>query len=164
MARLLFHFNHLGGSRCAHPRALTYRLKVTLEPYENSVFDGDRRAHVMTIIKLYDQMSPDVRRALGWTPDMIAFGEGMLERDTKLYGPFDEDTVTANLLSAAKRGALSYHAPSAAPKKRSAPPNPAHAHSANGAAPAAPRSGPPEHAVKPGGDGDVGGPAHDRAV
>jgi hypothetical protein len=87
---------------------LNSRLKVTLEPYENSVFDGDRRAHVMTINKLYEQMSLAVRQALGWTPDMIAFGAGMLERDTKIFGPFDENTVISNLLSASNRGGLSF--------------------------------------------------------
>lgn len=88
--------------------ALNARLKVSLEPYENAVSSGDRRAHVMTIKLLYEQMSPDTRAALHWTPTMIVAADKMLEGDTKLFGPFSMDRVHSNLLNAVQRGGLSF--------------------------------------------------------
>ncbi|WP_283514248.1 hypothetical protein [Sphingomonas sp. 2R-10] len=88
--------------------ALAARMKVSLEPYENNVFSGDRRGHAMTINKLYDQMSPDTRIALGWTPAMMASNNRMLEGDTRLFGKFDEDIVMSNLFAATRQGGLSF--------------------------------------------------------
>lgn len=88
--------------------ALNARVKISLEPYENSVFNGDRRGHTMTINLLYDQMSPDARAALNWTPAMMASNNSMLEGDTKLFGKFSMATVLSNLLNAVQKGGLSF--------------------------------------------------------
>ena len=93
--------NYAGG-------ALGQRLKVVLEPYEYSVNNGDRRAHTMTIDKLWNQMTPATRKALNWTPTMMISNDSMLKGDTKIFGLFDENTVIDNLVNAAQRGGLSF--------------------------------------------------------
>jgi hypothetical protein len=99
---------HAGG-------ALAFRMKVALEPFENAVDSGDRRGQAMAINLLYDQMSPAVRQALGWTPVMMVANNEMLDGDTKFFGPFDESTVITNLLNASKRGGLSFSPPATRP-------------------------------------------------
>lgn len=88
--------------------ALNARVKVSLEPYENSVFNGDRRGHTMTINLLYEQMSEDAKAALNWTPAMMVSNNSMLEGDTKLFGKFSMDTVLANLVNATQKGGISF--------------------------------------------------------
>jgi hypothetical protein len=49
---------------------LNERLRVSLETYRGATNSGDRRGQAMTIDLLYNQMTPEVRSALGWTPAM----------------------------------------------------------------------------------------------
>lgn len=88
--------------------ALGTRLKQVLEPYESAISSGDRRGHAMTINLLYEQMSPDTRAAMGWTPAMMASNNKTLDWDNREFGAFDMDQVKANLLAAARAGGLSY--------------------------------------------------------
>ncbi len=88
--------------------ALNARVKVSLEPYEDSTFAGDRRGHTMTINLLYEQMSPAARAALDWNPAMILSNNNMLKGDTRLFGKFSMDTVLSNLVNAVQKGGLSF--------------------------------------------------------
>jgi hypothetical protein len=89
---------------------LNERLRVSLETYRGATNSGDRRGQAMTIDLLYNQMTPEVRSALGWTPAMIMANDQMLAGDEDKLGKLDISGVLTNLQTTQAHGGLSFHA------------------------------------------------------
>jgi hypothetical protein len=88
---------------------LNERLRVSLETYRGATNSGDRRGQAMTIDLLYNQMTPEVRSALGWTPAMIMANDQMLAGDEDKLGKLDISGVLTNLQTTQAHGGLSFH-------------------------------------------------------
>jgi hypothetical protein len=86
------------------------RMRISLETYRGATNSGDRRGHAMTIDLLYNQMTPEVRSALGWTPAMIIANDQMLAGDEDKLGKLDISGVLTNLQTTKAHGGLSFHA------------------------------------------------------
>jgi hypothetical protein len=89
---------------------LNERLRVSLETYRGVTNLGDRRGHAMTIDALYAQMTPEVRRALGWTPMMMAANDHMLAGDEEKFGKLPISGILANLQATQADGGLTFAA------------------------------------------------------
>ena len=82
------------------------RMRVSLETYRGVTNLGDRRGHAMTIDLLYNEMTPEVRTALGWTPTMMAANNHMLAGDEAKFGKLDISGVFENLRTTQTQGGL----------------------------------------------------------
>ena len=89
---------------------LNERLRVSLETYRGATNSGDRRGQAMTIDLLYNQMTPEVRSALCWTPAMIMANDQMLAGDEDKLGKLDISGVLTNLQTTQAHVGLSFHA------------------------------------------------------
>lgn len=87
---------------------LNERLRVSLETYRGVTNLGDRRGHAMTIDLLYNEMTPEVRSALGWTPTMMAANNHMLAGDEAKFGKLDISGVFENLRTTQTQGGLMF--------------------------------------------------------
>ena len=89
--------------------ALGEKLRVSLEAYRSVSELGDRRGQLMSIQALYGEMAEEVRRALNWTPAMMAATARILASDESQFGKLDPAGVLAKLRSAHDRGGLGFH-------------------------------------------------------
>ncbi|MDO8651947.1 MAG: hypothetical protein Q7R66_07150 [Undibacterium sp.] len=87
---------------------LAERMRVSLETYRGVTNLGDRRGHAMTIDLLYNEMTPEVRSALGWTPTMMAANDHMLAGDEAKFGKLDISGVFENLRTTQTQGGLMF--------------------------------------------------------
>ncbi|HEU0066870.1 MAG TPA: hypothetical protein VFQ57_06490 [Sphingomonas sp.] len=90
---------------------LGQRMATSLEAFETGPSGFDSRGQAMAINALYDQMSTDVRAALGWTQTMMAANNRYLARDVERDGPGDVEDVLAKLMKATGRGGLRFSRP-----------------------------------------------------
>ena len=88
---------------------LNERLRVSLETYRGVTNLGDRRGQAMTIDALYNQMTPEVRSALNWTPTMMVANDQMLAGDEVKFGKLDISGVLANLRTTQTQGGLTFN-------------------------------------------------------
>jgi hypothetical protein len=83
----------------------TERERIALEPFNDAVMHhGDRRGDAIAINYIYSCMTPEVREATRWTPEMISSNNEMLDGDIKRLGPIEEDSVLQALLATARSG------------------------------------------------------------
>lgn len=82
----------------------TERTRVALEPFKDAAIHGDRRGYAIAINYIYSCMTPEVREATQWTPEMISSNNEMLEGDVKRLGPIDKESVLHALLATARSG------------------------------------------------------------
>jgi|GEM_PF-3323247 len=87
---------------------LAERMRVSLEPYRISVNQGDGRGQAMAINALYNRMTPEVRRALGWDSAMMVSNNSMLASDEQIGGKLDNNAIITNLRFAQHRGGLMF--------------------------------------------------------
>jgi hypothetical protein len=85
------------------------RMRVSLETYRGATNLGDRRGHAMTIDALYNQMTPEVRSALNWTPAMMAANNQMLAGDESKFGKLDILGILTNLRTTKAHGGLMFN-------------------------------------------------------
>jgi hypothetical protein len=85
------------------------RMRVSLETYRGATNLGDRRGHAMTIDALYNQMTPEVRSALNWTPTMMSANNQMLAGDESKFGKLDILGILTNLRTTKAHGGLMFN-------------------------------------------------------
>lgn len=92
--------------------ALGSRLAASLRPYQAAcMMAGDIRGQGMAINMLYAQMTPEVREALHFTPEMIVAGNQYIRRDEQIFGPLlgsDITGIAQQLAALSSRGGLAY--------------------------------------------------------
>lgn len=84
------------------------RMAASLRPYQ---YDGvDFRRQNTAINFLYEQMTPEVREALHWTPDMMFANNDMLRKQTAQFGSiFGASTdILHSLANLSTRGGLAF--------------------------------------------------------
>ena len=88
------------------------RLAASLRPYQAAcMMAGDIRGQGTAINMLYAQMTPEVREALGFTPEMIIAGNQYIRRDEQIFGPLlgsDITGIAQQLAALSSRGGLAY--------------------------------------------------------
>ena len=84
------------------------RMAASLRPYQ---YDGiDFRRQNTAINFLYGQMTPEVREALHWTPDMMLANNNMLRKQTTQFGSIlgASTDILHSLASLSRSGGLSF--------------------------------------------------------
>lgn len=91
--------------------ALGSRLAASLRPYQPAAMAGDFRGQGVALNMLYTQMTPEVREALHFTPDMVEANKQYVSRDMQKFGSrFGSDVtgILQQLAGISNRGGLSF--------------------------------------------------------
>lgn len=91
---------------------LTKRMTESLRPFDRFItMAHDERFSCTARLALYEQMTPEVREALHFTPDIVAANYQYLSRDTQKFGSLFGSDITGivqQLAGLSTRGGLTY--------------------------------------------------------
>ena len=91
---------------------LTKRLAESLRPFDRFItMAHDERFSCTARLALYEQMTPEVREALHFTPDIVAANYQYLNRDSQMFGSLlgsDITGIAQQLAGLSSRGGLAY--------------------------------------------------------